>query len=157
MEIKKERLTPMQALQKLQQYCAYQERCHSEAKTKLYNYGLTTNEVDNCITELITENYLNEERFAIAYAGGKFRIKKWGRVKIKYELAKKQVSIYCIKKALLQIDTEQYYTHFEQLYIKRLDAVRKEKNIFAKKKKIRDYLLQHGYESEMINERIKTM
>ena len=87
-----------EALQKAKQYCAYQERSHSEVKEKLYSFGLYKKDVDELLSELISENYLNEERFAIMFAGGKFRIKQWGRIKIKYALKQKQVSEYCIKK-----------------------------------------------------------
>src|SRR6187401_2447386 len=90
------------ALQKIKHYCAYQERSHYEVKEKLYSFGLYKNEVELLLSQLVEENYLNEERYAIAFAGGKFRIKQWGRVKIKYELKQKQVSEYSIKKALKQ-------------------------------------------------------
>ena len=79
-------LTPKQAFPKIKQFCAYQERCHSEVKEKLYGYGLNKDDVEELISKLIEENYLNEERFAIVFAGGKFRSKNWGKVKIKYEL-----------------------------------------------------------------------
>src|ERR1700693_812271 len=72
-------LTPEQAIPKIKQYCAYQERCHAEVKDKLYSFGLHRKDVDEIIVLLIGENYLNEERFAIQYAGGKFRMKHWGR------------------------------------------------------------------------------
>ncbi|MBP6234345.1 MAG: RecX family transcriptional regulator, partial [Chitinophagaceae bacterium] len=100
MTMYKKYLTKEQALQKLKHYCAYQERCHSEVKEKLYQLGVWKKEHDEIIASLIEENYLNEERFAVAYAGGHFRIKQWGRIKIKYELKQKQVSEYSIKKAL---------------------------------------------------------
>src|SRR5690606_26754360 len=98
----KKQLTPEQALQKLKHYCAYQERSHSEVVEKLYSLGVWKREHDAIIASLIEEGYLNEERFAIAFAGGKFRMKKWGRTKIKYELKQRQVSEYSIKKALKQ-------------------------------------------------------
>src|SRR4030081_1027510 len=96
----KQTLTKDQALQKARQYCAYQERCHKEVKDKLYGYGLHKKEVEESLSQLIEENYLNEERFAIQFAGGRFRMKQWGRVKIRYDLKQRQVSEYCIKKAL---------------------------------------------------------
>ncbi len=102
----KKSLTKEQALQKLKHYCAYQERAHSEVKEKLYDLGVWKKDHDEIISTLIEENYLNEERFAIAFAGGKWRVKHWGRVKIKYELKQKQVSEYCIKKAMKQIDED---------------------------------------------------
>src|SRR4249919_2672470 len=92
------------ALQKAKHYCAYQERCHSEVRDKLYSFGLHRNEVEPLLTQLIEENFLNEERFAIAYAGGKFRIKNWGKEKIKYALKQNKVSEYCIHKALAAIN-----------------------------------------------------
>jgi len=91
-----QQFTPQQALPKAKNYCAYQERCHSEVKDKLYGFGLNKNETEQIISTLIEENYLNEERFAISFAGGHFRIKNWGRIKIKIALKQKKVSDYCI-------------------------------------------------------------
>src|SRR5213082_1811867 len=88
-----------QALQKLKHYCGYQERSHVEAIEKLYSFGLYKQEVEECISRLIEEDYLNEERFAMAYARGKFRMKRWGKIKIRYALKEKAVSDYCINKA----------------------------------------------------------
>ena len=88
----KKQLSKEQALQKLKHYCAYQERCHSEAIQKLYDLGVRKADHAEIIATLIEEGYLNEERFAIAFARGRFRLKQWGRVKIKYELKQKQVS-----------------------------------------------------------------
>ncbi|HEV8079593.1 MAG TPA: hypothetical protein VGP43_02700 [Chitinophagaceae bacterium] len=78
------KLTKEQALPKIKLYCAYQERCHKEVKEKLYSLGLYKKDVEQLISQMIEENYLNEERFAIQYAGGKFRMNKWGRIKIKH-------------------------------------------------------------------------
>ena len=96
-EMFKKYLTKQEALQKAKHYCAYQERCHSEVKEKLYGFGLWKNDVEDLLSTLIEEDYLNEERFAIQFAGGRFRMKQWGRVKIKYELKQKKVSDYLIK------------------------------------------------------------
>jgi regulatory protein len=104
------------------------------------------------LSSLISENYLNEERYAIAFAGGKFRTKDWGRVKIKYELKQHQISDYCIKKALLTISTEDYNRKLDKLFIAKLKTIKSEKNIYVKKRKIMNYLLQKGYESSLINE-----
>jgi regulatory protein len=155
--LKKTTLTPQQALQKLKHYCGYQERCHQEVKNKLYEYGLSPIDVDTCICTLIEENYLNEERFAIAYAGGKFRTKNWGKVKIKYHLAQKQISAYCIKKALAVIDEDDYLVTLEKEFEKKLSTLRSEKNIFNKKRKLSDYLRQHGFESNLINDLMKKL
>lgn len=144
--------TPDQAIPKIKQYCDYQERCHAEVRDKLYSYGLYKNEVEPIISSLITENYLNEERFAIMFAGGKFRIKQWGRIKIKQALKFKQVSDYCIKKALKEIDIFSYEKTFQKLAEQKLKTLKNEKNIFVKKRKLQDYLLQKGYESSLIGD-----
>ncbi len=145
----KKHLTKEQALQKLKHYCAYQERCHSEVKEKLYNLGVWKKEHDEIIATLIEENYLNEERFAIAFAGGRFRMKQWGRTKIKYELKQKQVSEYCIKKALKQIEEEEYLKVLGKLAKEKFVSLKNDQYLIRKKKTI-DYLQQKGYEYELI-------
>ena len=147
-----QKLTPQQAFLKIKQYCAYQERCHSETKEKLYSFSLNKSEVEECISKLIDENYLNEERFATHFAGGKFRIKHWGRVKIQYELKRKGISIYCIKKALTAIDNTAYNSTFYKLAQQKLKTIKSEKNIFIKKRKLQDYLLMKGFETSLIYE-----
>ena len=146
--------TPEQSVPKIKQYCAYQERCHSEVRDKLYSFGLHKNDVEEIISTLITENYLNEERFAIHFAGGKFRMKYWGKIKIKQALKYKQVSDYCIRKALKEIDTKEYEKVFQKLAEQKLKTLKSEKNIFIKKRKLQDFLLQKGYETNMIREAV---
>jgi len=149
--------TPEQSLPKIKQYCAYQERCHSEVRDKLYSFGLHKNEVEEIISTLITENYLNEERFAIHFSGGKFRMKQWGKIKIKQALKYKQVSEYCIRKALKEIDNNEYQKAFSKLAEQKLKTLKTEKNVFIKKRKLQDFLLQKGYETGMIRDAIKNM
>src|SRR5690349_25179864 len=122
----KKQLTKEQALQKARHYCGYQERSHAEVKEKLYSFGLRQQEVDEILSLLIEENYLNEERFAIQFAGGHFRMKQWGRVKIKYGLKQKRVSEYCIKKAMKEIDDEDYLKTLQRLAEKKWDSVKGE-------------------------------
>ncbi|MBV4356236.1 regulatory protein RecX [Pinibacter aurantiacus] len=148
-------LTPEQALQKAKQYCAYQERSHQEVKDKLYSYGLYKPAVETMLSQLIEENYLNEERFAIAFAGGKFRMKHWGKVKIKYELKLKKVGDYCIKKALQSIEDEPYFETLHKLAEEKWKTLKGEKNIFIKMRKMQDYLLQKGYENEWVKEAVE--
>jgi len=149
--------TPEQSLPKIKQYCAYQERCHSEVRDKLYSFGLHKNEVEEIISTLITENYLNEERFAIHFAGGKFRMKQWGKIKIKQALKNKQVSEYCIRKAIKEIDNNEYRQTFFKLAEQKLKTLKQEKNIFIRKRRLQDFLMQKGYETAMIRDAIKNM
>ena len=138
------------AWQKIKHYCAYQERSHVETKEKLYSFGLYKQEVEELLSRLIQENYLNEERYAIAFAGGKFRMKQWGRIKIKYELQQKRVSPYCIKKAIAAIDESDYEATLQKLSEAKLTDLKSEKNIFVKKTKLRNYLMQKGFEPGLI-------
>ena len=146
-----------EALKKIKHYCAYQERNHKETKEKLYSFGLYKNEVEQLLSQLVEENYLNEERFAIAFAGGKFRIKKWGRVKIKYELKQKSVSDYCIKIALKAIDQKDYEKTLRQLATAKLKTLKSEKNIFVKKSKLQQYLMHKGFEAGLISEIVNSI
>jgi len=145
------------AFQKAKHYCAYQERCHMEVRDKLYSFRLYRNQVEQLLTQLIEEDYLNEERFAIAYAGGKFRMKQWGKEKIKYALKQKRVSDYCIRKSLAAISNSDYNKTFLSLANKKLLTLKSEKNIFIKKKKLKDYLQQKGFELKLINDYIKEL
>jgi len=145
----RKQLSKEQALQKLKHYCGYQDRSHSEVKEKLYSLGVWKKDHDEIMAALIEENYLNEERFALAFARGKFRMKQWGRVKIKYELKQRQVSEYSIKKALKQIDEEEYMTSLKKLAEDRYASLKGEQYLVRKKKTI-DYLMQKGYEPGLI-------
>jgi regulatory protein len=149
--LERKTLTKEQALQKLKHFCAYQERCHRDVKEKAYSLGLRKRDVEEITATLIEENYLNEERFAILFAGGKFRIKQWGRVKIKYELKQKKVSDYCIRKAMKEIGEEEYLKTLEKLAKKKWASVKcSGANYFVKMTKAREFLLQRGFEPELI-------
>ena len=150
----KKYVTEEDALKKIKHYCAYQERCHSEVKEKLYSFGLYKQQVENILSKLIEDNYLNEERFAIAFAGGKFRMKHWGRKKIEYELRQKQVSTFCIKLALKAIDEKDYHSSLLKLATAKWNSVSDEV-VYARVAKTYAYLLQKGYESSLIQQQLK--
>lgn len=137
------------ALMKMQSWCAYQERSQQDARDKLYDLGLWPEAVENIIVKLIEENFLNEERFAMSFARGKFSIKKWGRVKIKQELKQKRVSDYCLKKALQQIDETVYMETLKRLIEMKRKLV-KEKNPVKLKFKLMSYALSKGYERDLV-------
>ncbi|MCZ2458393.1 MAG: RecX family transcriptional regulator [Chitinophagales bacterium] len=147
-------LTAEQALQKLRHFCGYQERCHQDVKEKLFQLGVKRSEHDRIIATLIEETYLNEERFAMAFARGKFRMNEWGRVKIKAELKKKKISDYCIRKAMNQIDEKEYRQLLKKLAEKKYASLKNDQYL-VRKKKTMDYLLQKGFESPLISEALK--
>jgi regulatory protein len=154
--VQKKFLTKEEALQKLRQYCAYQERSHYEVQQKLYQLGIRKSEHDEVISTLIEEDYLNEERFAKAFAGGKFRMKDWGRKKIYYALKEKKVSEYSIKQAMKEIDEAEYAKNLNELVAEKYESLKDEQYLVRKKKTI-DFLIQKGYEYELVSRAVNQL
>lgn len=142
-------LTYQQAKSKAEAYCVYQERSQQEVRDKLYGWGLHRAEVESLIADLIAENFLNEERFALAYASGKFRMNGWGRQKIKQGLLQKSVSLPLIRAALASLDENEYLRQLRELLASKA-RLEKEKNPYKRKHKLLRYALAKGYESELI-------
>lgn len=151
-----QRLTKEKAWQKIKHYCAYQERSHSEVKNKLYGFGLYKSEVEEMLSKAIEEDYLNEERFAELFAGGKFRMKSWGKVKIVYELRQKGVSSYNINRALKAIPDEDYRKSLRKLAEAKWLQLDGEQPI-ARQAKAISYLMQKGYELPLIQQTIQSI
>ena len=145
----KKEITPADVRKKIYHYCAYQERSHQEVRNKLYALQLSTNEVDEMISHLITEGYLNEERFAKAFAGGKFRLKNWGRIKIIQALEAKGLTRNCITSGLREIEEADYIKTIESLLSKKANQI-EEENTFVKREKLANYIIQKGFEPELV-------
>ncbi|WP_456458156.1 regulatory protein RecX [Reichenbachiella sp.] len=153
---KPKRHTPKEAKLKAANFCAYQERSQKEVRNKLYDLGLYPDEVEDVLTDLIMDNFINEERFAKAYIGGKFRVKKWGRKKILMGLAAHKLSPYCIKKGLEEIDDEDYIQTLEELVEKKANAV-SEADLFKKRNKVATHAMYRGFESDLVWEVVKRL
>jgi len=141
----------LEAKHKIEAFCAYQERCDLEVRQKLQEWKLYAEDADALIAHLITNNYLNEERFAEAYVSGKFRIKKWGRIKIRQQLKLKKISAYSMNKALQQIDETEYRQTARELIASKTRLI-KGKSEWDKLNKLKRYLASKGYETELIHE-----
>ena len=142
-----------EAQKKMERYCAYQDRCHKEVITKLKEMRMIPEAIDSIVGHLIEENYLNEERFAKSYARGKFNIKKWGKNRIKNELKLRDISRFNIQLALKEIDEQDYFATLDLLAKKRLSQL-SETNKARKRKKLSDYLLYRGWESQLVYEKV---
>ncbi len=140
---------------KIEHFCVYQERSQQEVRSKLYDWGLWKDAVEEIIADLVTDNFINEERFANAYASGKFRMKGWGKIKIKQGLKLKGISDYCIKNALSSIDLDDYHVKMKEVLLKR-ERVEKEKNAQKRIYKLANYLISRGYESDIVWRVLKT-
>lgn len=141
----------LEAKTKIEAFCAYQERCDQEIRQKLSEWGMDSDHIDILISDLIQQNFLNEERFASAFVSGKFRIKKWGRIKIKQHLKQKNISTYSINKGLAEIDEVEYFHTLGQLAISK-NALTYAKNKWDRLAKLQRYLQSKGYENDLIRE-----
>ena len=148
----KQAFTVDEIKRRLEHYCVYQDRCHKEVESKLKEYSVIPEVRELILLSLMKDNFLNEERFAKSFARGKFRIKKWGKQRIVRELKFKDISAYNIKTALKEIDEQEYITTFNELSEKRMNQI-VEKNVFKKRKKLADYLLYRGWESNLVYEK----
>ncbi len=139
------------AKSKIEAFCAYQERSHSEVKNKLESWYIDFRDINRLISELIETNFLNEERFASSYVSGKFRIKNWGKIKIRQQLKSKQVSNYSLNKALAEIDEDEYLTTLTKLAISKNRLI-KAKDQWDRRIKLQRFLQSKGYENDLIGE-----
>ena len=132
-------------------FCAYQERCQSEVRSKLYDLKVYQNDLENIICELIEQNFLNEERFAQLFCRGKFTQKGWGKIKIVNQLKFKQVSAYCIKKGLQEIEEEAYYNQCKKWIEKKKKELEvKEPNQYILNNKVGIYVISKGFEPDLV-------
>ncbi|MHA3789652.1 regulatory protein RecX [Flavobacterium hauense] len=145
--------TVEEAQKKMEHYCAYQERCHDEVIQKLKSLNMIPQAIDTIVVHLLDHNFLNEERFACSFARGKFRIKHWGKRRITNELKARGISKYNIDRALKEIPEGEYLETFHLIADKQWEIVH-ESNLLKKKKKVMDFLLRKGYESNLVQEKI---
>lgn len=140
-----------EALNHLQKLCVIEDRCHFDLRRKLIEHKVYGDDLENILSDLITEGFLNEERYAKAFIRGKYRQKKWGRNKIRQALKQKHISEYCIKKGMKEIDLEEYYDILLEQTAKKLRTTR-ESNPYKLKQKVVNYLMTRGFEYELIAE-----
>ncbi|MDT0553161.1 regulatory protein RecX [Urechidicola vernalis] len=145
-----------EAKRAIERYCVYQERCHKEVEKKLIAYKMIPEVRDHIIVHLIEHNFLNEERFAKSFARGKFNIKKWGKQRITRELKFREISAYNIISALKEISDEDYLLSFNELAEKKFNAIN-ETNHYKKMKKLSDFLLYRGWESQLVYEKVNEL
>lgn len=138
-----------ETVQRIRLWCDRQERAQQEVRDKLYTWGLHQNEVEEIIAGLVIDNFINEERFARAYASGKFRIKRWGRNKIRQGLLYRKISDYCLAAAMEEIDEEEYNETLRSLAERKFDQM-KSSDRHQKFPKIATYLMNKGFEKELV-------
>lgn len=143
------KISIQEAKVKMEKYCAYQERCHSEVRHKLLQYEIYGNDLEEIIAHLVEHNFLNELRFAIAFARGKMKLKHWGKIKIKHHLKAKGISEYCINKALTQFDETTIHEKIKLLMDKKNKTL-SETNPLARKYKLAQYIISKGFQPDEV-------
>lgn len=144
-------LTPLMALARMKKYCDYQERCHQEVRNKLLQLGVYGMDLEEVIIQLIQEGFLNEERYARSFVRGKFRIKRWGKMKLVFELKKKKISSYCIEAGLEEIDDTAYQDAILYNIQKAKDAGNDNDYLIV------NYLVRKGFEAELVRSIMKDL
>ncbi len=147
--------TPEQALQQVKHFCGFRERCHEEVREKLRSLGVWRSDQEEILSKLIETDYLNEERFARVFAGGKFRVNKWGRNRIRYALKQKKVSDYCIRKGLEEIDEADYLKVLARLAADKYKSLSDSDAL--RRKKTQEYLMGRGFEFELIKSALSSV
>ena len=143
-------------VKKLQRYCVYQDRCHKDVTDKMKLMKIPYSLFDNVLVELIKDDFLNEERFAFSFVRGKFRIKQWGKIKLKNGLLQRNITLALINNALGQINNEDYNITFDELALKKFNSLNQDTSINSKKKFI-SYLQYRGWESDLIFKKVNEL
>ncbi len=141
---------------KLETFCSYQERCAWELRRKLFEKGISGPAAEKILAELEASGFVDDERFARSYARGKFRIKKWGRVRIRQELKLREISASTIQKGLSEIDGEEYFTTLEREAEKKWEKT-KETDAYKKRYLVTKYLMSKGFEQDLIQEALSSL
>ena len=140
-------------IEKIQSYCLYQDRCVMEVKNKLYSFKVSSQLVENIVEYLIDNDYLNEERYTKMFIQGKLRIKKWGRIKLKYELRSKGIDIKTINEHINQINEEDYLNYFNEFSTSKIKFLKGTKD--QKKRSFINYFTYRGWENNLIYQKLR--
>ena len=144
------------AIERIKNYCALQDRCQWDVLKKMKEWGLQQATKDHILEILINEKYVDEKRFSASFCRGKFRIKNWGKRKIINELKRKQISTICINSGLQEIDDDDYNQVLDKLFHQKKATI-KGKNHFTQKTKIASFLIQRGFESNLVWDKVRKL
>ena len=144
------------AIERLKKYCVLQDKCKWDASQKMQTWKLNKKTQQNILELLIKEKYIDEERYAKSFCRGKFKIKKWGKLKIISALKRKYISVENINIGIKEINKNEYLETLEDLYQKKKKSTRII-NTHIKNKRIAEFLINKGYESNLVWNKIKKL
>ena len=140
-------------IEKIQSYCLYQERCIKEVKNKLFSLKVSSKSANEITEYLIENDYLNEVRYTKMFIQGKLRIKKWGRIKLKYELRSKGIDIKIINEHINQINEEDYIEYFNEFSTNKIKFLKG--TLDQKKRSFINYFTYRGWENDLIYQKLR--
>ena len=155
-QVSKKKISVTQAKNRIAAYCAYQERCLSEVKTRLEDLGMNNQQSEIIIAQMVEEDFINEQRFSEAFVRGRFTIKKWGKVRIRQELKMRDIPEHYISQALSLIPEEEYLDTLHYL-ARRKWTLTKEPNFLKKKIKVNRFLMFRGFEADLIKDVVEAI
>ena len=150
MPVSPKKVRPEEAYAKAAKFCAYQERSRREVTTKLMQWGLSRPEAADLLDRLEKENFVNEDRFVAAYVGGKFRMQRWGRVKISYGLRGHGVGEAAVALGLAALNNADYAATLHGLAVRKAAALTAETDPQRRRQKLAAFLLSRGFESDLV-------
>lgn len=140
-------------LDKIKSYCQYQERCTKEVRKKLYTLKASTESIEKIISFLKHNDFLNDERFAQFFIQGKLRIKKWGKIKLKYELKSRDINYQIIETSIKNIPDDEYVSHFEEFSSNKIKFLKG--TMDQKKRSFINYFTYRGWENDLIYQKLR--
>lgn len=142
-------MTYKQALVKAASFCAYQERTQQQVREKAREWELEPDEIEEVVAEMVTQKFVDEERYARSYVRGKYAARRWGRRLLMQGLREQKLSDYCIRAGMSEIDPDVYWANLLGLAAKKARAVAGESHPMKRKAKVLAYLASKGYESDL--------
>jgi len=143
-------------LQRARSYCAKEEKCRLQVRQKLTFWGATPDQAEDILQQLTDENYINEERFAREFALGKFRLIKWGKIKIAIELMRLQIPEESIRNGLDAIDMDDYESLLKKILLQKSNSLHATNKEVAKKK-LATFAMAKGFEGELVWKAVKEL
>jgi len=141
-----------EAIIKIESWCAYQDRCTFEVEQKLTSWNISLEQQSEIIKHLLSNRFVDDKRFVESFISGKFKIKRWGKIKIKHHLIQKRIDKVSIQEGLKTIDLDAYLETMKHLAQKKFIEKKAKDDLWVIRRRVSTYLASKGYESDLIHD-----
>ncbi len=143
-------LTKQEALIKAQLLCSKKEYCQSEIRQKLLQWKVNSDYFDFILESLKNDKFIDENRYVEFFVRDKFKLNKWGKIKIQYALKLKQINQELIQTNLDKINEEDYKNACKSLIMNKLKVLEnKEETEIKLKEKTLKFMQSRGFEYDL--------